>query len=260
MEETNAFVSKLFNLDGKRVLLTGASSGLGLHFASTLARAGAHVILASRSVDKLNELASAIRADGGSCEVYGLDVRSRDAIRTCIERLESEAPVDVLVNNAGIAIVKAPQHLSDDDWDAVYETNLRGAWVLSQGLIKRRLADGRECSIVNIASVLGLRGIGHVAPYAAAKAGLINVGRDLSTDLAEKGIRINAIAPGYVETEMNREWLKTEGGERLRAKIPARRFGQPSDLDGALLYFASDASRYTNAAVVTIDGGFSAAL
>jgi NAD(P)-dependent dehydrogenase (short-subunit alcohol dehydrogenase family) len=260
MDETNAFVGTLFNLTGKRVLLTGASSGLGLHFSSTLARAGAHVILASRSIDKLETLAASIRDDGGSCEVCALDVRSRDAIRKCIERLEADAPLDVLVNNAGIAVVKAPQHLSDDDWDAVYETNLRGAWVLSQELIKRRLADGRECSIINIASVLGLRGIGHVAPYAAAKAGLINVGRDLSTDLAQKGIRINAIAPGYIETEMNREWLKTDGGERLRAKIPARRFGQPADLDGALLYFASDASRYTNAAVVAIDGGFSSAL
>ncbi|MFP6682314.1 MAG: SDR family oxidoreductase, partial [Gammaproteobacteria bacterium] len=105
-----------------------------------------------------------------------------------------------------------------------------------------------------------LRGIGHVAPYAAAKAGLVNVGRDLSTDLAKNGIRINAIAPGYIETEMNQDWLKTEGGERLRKKIPALRFGVTRDLDGALLYLASDASRYTNGTVLTIDGGFSAAL
>ena len=126
-------------------------------------------------------------------------------------------------------MVKSPQDLTGDDWDAVYETNLRGAWVLAQELIKRRLADGRECSIVNIASVLGLRGIGHVAPYAAAKAGLINVGRDLSTDLAKHGIRINSIAPGYIETEMNQNWLKTEGGVlehgmrelAIRALLPA---------------------------------------
>jgi NAD(P)-dependent dehydrogenase (short-subunit alcohol dehydrogenase family) len=260
MSEQNTFISQLFSLEGKRVLLTGASSGLGRHFAPTLAKAGAHVILASRGVDKLREVADGIEAFGGSCEIAALDVRSRDAIRSCIEKLESDGPLDVLVNNAGIAIVKSPQHLTDEDWDAVYETNLRGAWVLAQELIKRRLADQRECSIVNIASVLGLRGIGHVAPYAAAKAGLINLGRDLSTDLAKNGVRVNAIAPGYIETEMNQEWLKTEGGERLRKKVPAKRFGVPADLDGALLYLASDASRYTNATVLTVDGGFVGAL
>lgn len=260
MTEQNAFVSDLFSLAGKRVLLTGASSGLGRHFAPTLARAGAHVILASRSVDRMQDIARDIVGFGGTCEVAALDVRSRDAIRACVAKLEASGPLDVLVNNAGIAIVKAPQDLTDEDWDAVYETNLRGAWVLAQEIIKRRLADGRECSIVNIASVLGIRGIGHVAPYAAAKAGLINVGRDISTDLADKGIRVNAIAPGYIETEMNSDWLKTDGGERLRRKVPAKRFGVPADLDGALLYLASDSSRYTNAAVIAIDGGFSAAL
>lgn len=260
MTETNSFLSEIFSLRGKRVLLTGASSGLGRHFGPTLARAGAHVILASRSTDKLRTLADEIDEFGGSCEVFALDVRSREEIRECMGQLEAVGPIDVLVNNAGIAVVKSPQHLDDDDWDAVYETNLRGAWVLCQEMIKHRLADERECSIINIASVLGIRGIGHVAPYAAAKAGLINIGRDLSTDLAKNGIRINAIAPGYIETEMNKDWLLTEGGERLRKKIPARRFGKPADLDGALLYLASDASRYTNATVLTIDGGFVGAL
>jgi len=260
MSEPNSFVSDLFSLEAKRVLLTGASSGLGRQFAPTLARAGAHVILAARGVDKMREVAAGIESFGGSAEVVALDVRSREAIRACVAELEAVGPLDVLINNAGIAVVKAPQNLTDDDWDAVYETNLRGAWVLAQALIKRRLSDGRECSIVNIASVLGLRGIGHVAPYAAAKAGLMNVGRDLSTDLAKNGIRINAIAPGYIETEMNQDWLKTDGGERLRKKIPARRFGVTRDLDGALLYLSSDASRYTNGTVLTIDGGFSAAL
>jgi NAD(P)-dependent dehydrogenase (short-subunit alcohol dehydrogenase family) len=254
------FIGNIFSLVGKRVLLTGASSGLGRRFAPTLARAGAHVVLASRNVAKMQEVANTITEFGGSSEVVALDVRSREAIRSCINDLESVGPLDVLVNNAGIAVVKSPQHLSDDDWDSVYETNLRGAWVLAQEMIKRRLADDRECSIINIASVLGIRGIGHVAPYAAAKAGLINLGRDLCTDLANKGIRINAIAPGYIETEMNQDWLKTDGGERLRKKIPAKRFGKPGDLDGALLYLASDASRYTNATVLTIDGGFVNAL
>jgi NAD(P)-dependent dehydrogenase (short-subunit alcohol dehydrogenase family) len=254
------FIESVFSLTGKRVFLTGASSGLGRHFAATLARAGGHVIMAARGVAKMEALAVEIANEGGSCEVVALDVRDRDAIRACIGNCERDGPIDVLVNNAGIAVVKSPEDLLDEDWDAVYETNLRGAWVLAQEVIKRRLADGRGCSIVNIASVLGLRGIGHVAPYAAAKAALINLGRDLSTDLAESGIRINAIAPGYIETEMNKGWLKSDGGERLRNKIPAKKFGVPTDLDGALLYFASDASRYTNGGVLTVDGGFAAAL
>ena len=258
--DPNHYLGSIFSLQGKRILLTGASSGLGRAFAPMLANAGAHVIMAARSIDKMRALAEEITGAGGSAEVTALDVRDRDAIRTVVAQLESSGPVDVLVNNAGIAIVKSPQDMRDEDWDAVYETNLRGAWVLAQEVIKARLADRRECSIVNIASILGLRGIGHVVPYAAAKAGLINIGRDVSTDLAKDGVRINAIAPGYIETEMNQDWLVTEGGERLRKKLPIRRFGVPEDLAGALLYFCSDASRYTTGTVLPIDGGFTAAL
>lgn len=254
------FLSDIFSLQGKRILLTGASSGLGREFAPMLANAGAHVIMAARSVDKMTQLADEISAAGGSAEVVALDVRDRDGIRNVVASLERSGPIDVLVNNAGIAIVKSPQDMLDEDWDAVYETNLRGAWVFAQEIIKARLADQRTCSIVNIASILGLRGIGHVVPYAAAKAGLINIGRDVSTDLAKDGIRINAIAPGYIETEMNKDWLVTEGGERLRKKLPIRRFGVPQDLAGALLYFCSDASLYTTGTVLPVDGGFTAAL
>ena len=258
--DSNKYLGEVFGLTGKRILLTGASSGLGRDFAPMLANAGAHVIMAARSVDKMTALSEEITTAGGSSEVVALDVRDRDAIRSVIASLEQNGPIDVLVNNAGIAIVKAPQSMTDEDWDAVYETNLRGAWVLAQEIIKARLADQRECSIVNIASVLGLRGIGHVVPYAAAKAGLINIGRDVSTDLAKNGVRVNAIAPGYIETEMNKDWLVTDGGERLRKKIPIRRFGIPNDLAGALLYFCSDASRYTTGTVLEVDGGFCAAL
>ncbi len=216
--------------------------------------------MAARSVEKMTVIQNDIAEAGGSAEVVAMDVRDRSTIRRVVKGLEDDGPVDVVVNNAGIAIVKSPQDMEDEDWDAVYETNLRGAWVLAQEVIKARLADQRNCSIVNIASILGLRGIGHVVPYAAAKAGLINIGRDVSTDLAKQGVRVNAIAPGYIETEMNKEWLKTEGGERLRKKLPIRRFGIPADLAGALLYFCSDASRYTTGTVLEVDGGFCAAL
>lgn len=258
--DSKSFLSDLFDLSTKHILLTGASSGLGRHFARTLTRAGARVALCARSVDKLESLAAEIRGEGGRCEVYTLDVRDRDNIRACVAAVESIAPIDVLVNNAGIAIPKAPDKLTDDEWDTVYETNLRGPWVLAQEVIKRRLADQRGASIINIASVLGIRAIGHVAPYAAAKAGLINLGRDLCVDLATSGIRVNALAPGYFITEMNDEWLATPAGERLRKRIPAKRFGDPAELDGALVFLASDASRYMNGNLVTVDGGHTASL
>ncbi len=250
----------LFDLAGKRALVTGASTGLGRRFGWTLARAGAEVILAARNTDKLATLASEITASGGLCQTVCLDVRDRAAIRACIEGLEAQAPIDVLVNNAGIAIVKAPERYADDDWDAVYETNLRAPWVLAQAVIRHRLADGRPLSVINIASVLGIRPLGHIAPYAAAKAGLINLGRELCVDLAGSGIRVNALAPGYFETEMNRDWLKSPAGERLRQRIPTGRFGQPDDLDGAILFLASDASVFMNGNLLVIDGGHTAGL
>ncbi len=258
--DPKAFLSSVFDLTKKHILVTGASSGLGRHFARTLTQAGARVALCSRGIDKLTTLAAELRAAGGRCEAYALDVRDRNSIREVVAAVEAIAPIDVLVNNAGIAIPKAPQKLTDEQWDTVYETNLRGPWVLAQEVIKRRLADNRGASIINIASVLGIRAIGHLAPYSAAKAGLINLGRDLCVDLATTGIRINALAPGYFTTEMNDEWLQTPAGDRLRSRIPAKRFGDPSELDGALIYLASDASRYMNGNLMTVDGGHTASL
>ena len=258
--DTPRFLDSLFGLEGKHVLLTGASSGLGRHFARTLAQAGARVTLCARSVDRMETLAASLREEGAQVHVQALDVRDRASIRACVAAAEAVAPVDVLVNNAGIAIPKAPQKLTDEQWDTVYETNLRGPWVLAQEVIKRRLEDGRGASIINIASVLGIRAIGHLAPYSAAKAGLINLGRDLCVDLATSGIRVNALAPGYFVTEMNDEWLSTPAGDKLRNRIPARRFGDPAELDGALIYLASDASRYMNGNLTTVDGGHTAGL
>ncbi len=258
--DPKTFLTSVFDLSAKHILVTGASSGLGRHFARTLTRAGARVALCSRGISKMEALAVELRAEGGRCEVYALDVRERENIRACVAAVEAIAPIDVLVNNAGIAIPKAPQKLTDEQWDTVYETNLRGPWVLAQEVIKRRLADKRGASIINIASVLGIRAIGHLAPYSAAKAGLINLGRDLCVDLASSGIRVNALAPGYFTTEMNDEWLQTPAGERLRSRIPAQRFGDPSELDGALIYLASDASRYMNGNLMTVDGGHTASL
>lgn len=250
----------LFDLAGRRALVTGASTGLGRRFGWTLARAGAEVVLCARNRARLAELGAEIERFGGRYRVHTLDVRDRTAIRAAIDEIEQTGPIDVLVNNAGIAIVKAPERYRDEDWDAVYETNLRAPWTLVQAVIQHRLQDGRALSIINITSVLGERPLGHIPAYAAAKAGLVNLGRDLCVDLAHRGIRINALAPGYFETEMNRQWLKSEAGERLRQRIPTGRFGQPEDLDGAILFLASDASRFMNGGLLVIDGGHSAGL
>ena len=258
--DTGPYLRSLFDLSGKHVFLTGASSGLGRHFSRTLAAAGARVALAARSVEKMSVLAAEIRAVGGACDVYALDVRDREAIRACIAEAEQIAPIDVLVNNAGITQPRAQEKLGDAEWDEVYETNLRGPWVLAQAVIQARLADGRPLSVINIASVLGIRAIGHLAPYSAAKAGLINLGRDLCVDLAARGIRVNALAPGYFVTEMNDEWLQSPAGDKLRQRIPAKRFGQPAELDGALVFLASDASRFMNGNVITLDGGHTAGI
>ena len=251
---------QLFDLSGKCAVVTGASTGLGRRFAWVLARAGAEVVLVARNRDKLESLGAEIESDGGSCRICPLDVRDRAAIRAVIADIEQIRPIDVLINNAGIAIVKAPERYADEDWDAVYETNLRAPWTLAQAVIQHRLKDHRPLSIVNITSVLGERPLGHIPSYAAAKAGLVNLGRDLCVDLAGRGIRVNALAPGYFETEMNREWLKSEAGERLRQRIPTGRFGQPQDLDGAILFLASDASLFMNGGLLVIDGGHSAGL
>ena len=251
---------RLFSLSGKRALITGASSGLGHRFAWTLARAGADVVLAARSEEKLDALGKTIDAFSGKWEKVRMDVRDLDDIRNNVNKLEESGPIDIVVNNAGIAIVKSPEQYEDTDWDSVYETNLRGPWTLAQAVIKHRLRKNQPCSIINVASVLGIRPLGHLAPYAAAKAGIINLGRDLCVDLASKGIRVNALAPGYFETEMNREWLKSKGGQKLLEGIPTGRFGQPSDLDGAILFLASDASTFMNGNLITVDGGHSAGL
>lgn len=256
----NKEIYKLFDLSGKTALVTGASAGLGKRFAQILSAAGASVVITARRLDKLTELRDKINQEGGKCEAVELDVRDRGSIRRCVEFIEKEQSIQILVNNAGIAIVKSPEKYLDSDWDAIYETNLRAPWTLSQEVIKKRLIDEKPCSVVNIASVLGIRPIGHLPAYAAAKAGIINMGRDLCVDLASKNIRVNALAPGYFETEMNKDWLKSSAGKKLLENIPAGRFGQPEDLDGALLFLASDASSFMNGNLITIDGGHSAGL
>ncbi len=245
-------MSKLFDLSGKVALVTGASSGLGAHFAHCLGAAGASVVLAARRADRLASLQVELGDRGVKATAVDLDVQSGASITAA---LEAAGPLDIVINNAGISIVKPALEMPEADWDSVVDTNLRGAWLVAQGAARRWVTDKRAGSIVNIASILGLRTIGQVAPYNASKAGLIHLTRALAMEWARHEIRVNAICPGYIETEMNGPFWKTPGGQRLIERIPQRRIGQPQHLDGALLLLASEAGAFMTGSVVTVDGG-----
>ncbi|MGZ3342519.1 MAG: glucose 1-dehydrogenase [Reyranella sp.] len=249
-------MSKRFDLSGKVALVTGASSGLGVHFARTLASAGASVAIAARRADRLASLQAELQSAGSNAAAVGLDVQSGKSVGAAFDAAEDAlGAIDIVVNNAGISIVKPALDMPEEDWDAVVDTNLRGAWLVAQTAGKRWVAAKRSGVIVNIASILGLRTIGQVAPYNASKAGLIHLTRALAMEWARYSIRVNAICPGYIETEMNSDFWKTPGGQRLIERIPQRRIGQPEHLDGALLLLASDAGTFMTGSVLTVDGG-----
>ena len=253
-------MSGLFDLTGRVALVTGASQGLGRRFAKVLAGHGAAVGLAARQLDKLQELEREIAGRGGRVASVALDVTDQGSIGRAIGVIEEVlGPIDVLINNAGIAVSKGVLEQTEADWDKVVDTNLKGAFFVAQPVAKRMVArEPRPAwggSIVNIASVLAQGVVGHLAPYAASKGGLWQLTRTMALELARYDVRVNALAPGYIVTEINRDFLATEAGERMRKRIPQRRFGTPEDLDGALLLLASDASRYMTGGIIVIDGG-----
>lgn len=249
-------MSKRFDLAGKVALVTGASAGLGVHFARTLGAAGAAVAIAARRADRLASLQAELQATGAKAVAVELDVQSSDSITAAFATVEKAlGPIDIVINNAGISIVRPALEMPVEDWDAVVNTNLRGAWLVAQTAGKRWLMAKRPGVIVNIASILGLRTIGQVAPYNASKAGLIHLTRALAMEWARHDIRVNAICPGYIETEMNSDFWKTPAGQRLIDRIPQRRIGRPEHLDGALLLLSSDAGSFMTGSVLTVDGG-----
>ena len=249
-------MSDLFRLEGQRVLVTGASTGLGRHFALTLARAGAGVALAARSADRLAEAAREIRGFGGRAVSVTLDVTNGASIREAVAKAEADmGPITALVNNAGVVVSKPLFEHDERDWDRVVDTNLRGAWLVAQEVARRMVAHGRGGVIINIASILGIRVVGGLPEYCASKAALIHLTKVLALELARHKIRVNAIAPGYIRTDLNREFFESEAGQAMIRRIPQRRAGEASDLDGALLLLASDGSRYMTGAVIPVDGG-----
>jgi NAD(P)-dependent dehydrogenase (short-subunit alcohol dehydrogenase family) len=239
-------------LSDKTVLVTGASSGLGAHFARLAADAGAKVILASRRENALSRQVEAIIARGGAAEAVALDVSDAASV----ERLWSTlGAVDVVINNAGVAIGKAALDHDADDWDRVFDTNLRGAFLVAAGAARRMRETGTAGSIVNVASILGLRQANGVVAYASSKAGLVQMTKSLALEVARYGIRVNALCPGYIETDLNRDFFQTDEGHALIRRIPQRRLGRLEDLDAPLLLLASDASDYITGITLAVDGG-----
>jgi NAD(P)-dependent dehydrogenase (short-subunit alcohol dehydrogenase family) len=243
-------------LHGRVALVTGASSGLGRHFALTLARAGASVAVAARRTDRLEALVAEIRALGREAWALTMDVSDAASAKAAFDALHAQGlTADVIVNNAGVAVSRPLLEQSEADWDSVADTNLKGAWLVAQEGARRLVAAGKPGSIVNIASITGLRVAGGVAPYCASKAGLIQLTQALALELARAQVRVNALAPGYVATELNHDFLASSAGEKLRARIPHQRFGRADDLDGALLLLASEAGSFINGSVLAVDGG-----
>jgi len=247
----------LFDVSKEIVLITGASQGLGRQFARLLSAHGAAVALAARQTVKLKDLETEIRAKGGRAAAVQMDVTDMISIGMAIDAAEAAlGPVSVLVNNAGIAIEKMAVEQTEDDWDSVINANLKGAYFVATEMARRMIARKQEGNIVNIASVLGFGVVKFLSPYTISKAGIVQATKAMALELAANRIRVNALAPGYIDTEINHDFWATPGGEKLTKRIPQRRVGNESDLDGAIMLLASSASRYMTGSVITVDGGF----
>ncbi|MFM8354832.1 MAG: SDR family NAD(P)-dependent oxidoreductase [Gammaproteobacteria bacterium] len=247
-----------FRLDGKHIVITGASSGFGHHFAGVLAGAGARVVLGARRVDRVAERVADITANGGSATGLPLDVRSADSIRAFLQSAEATyGPIDVVINNAGVeAGAKTYLMIDEDDWDFVMETNLKGPWLMAKFYTERVLANRQTSgNIINISSITDTRTIKGQFPYAVSKGGLTRMTEILALEAARYGIRVNALAPGYILTDVSRLLLESDTAPEFMKGIPMRRYGEFDDLDGPILLLASDASRYMTGSVIVVDGG-----
>ena len=249
-------MSDPYDLESKVVLVTGASQGLGKQFAELLCAKGARVALAARQVAKITSLKEELEAKGGIAYAVEMDVLDQQSISDCVEVVEHElGSIDVLVNNAGVAINKFFLDVTEEEYDSVLGTNLKGCFFCAQAVAKK-MANRKRGSIINISSVLGTRPIGTLTTYCASKAGLNQLTATMALELARSGVRVNAIAPGYIETPMNSDFFKPGPGQALINSVPQRRLGQLEDLDGTILLLASDASKFITGTVITVDGGF----
>lgn len=236
----------------RTILITGASSGLGAHFARVLAADGAHVVLAARSAGRIADEVAAIRAAGGSAEAVAMDVADPASVARGFGQIEGR--IDVVVNNAGITGTSPAIDTDPDEFAAILGTNVNGVFHVAQAAARRMRGDGGG-TIVNVASILGFRVAGNVAAYAASKAAVVRLTQALALEWARHGIRVNALCPGYVETPLNREFFATEAGQALIRRIPQRRLGQLSDLDAPLRLLCSDEAAYMTGSSIVVDGG-----
>lgn len=240
------------DLTGQRILVTGASSeGFGAHFARLLAKSGAHVIVTARRLPALEALVEEIRSTGGSAEAIRMDVADLASVR---EGMAAAGAIDTCINNAGVAVTKRALDQTEDDYDFVMGINLKGAWNVATEAA-RGMRERGGGNIINTASITGFQTAAGTGPYAVSKAGVLHMTRQLAMELARFNIRVNALAPGYFLTDINRDQLSGEAGEPLRKRIAMRRYGELPDLDGPLLLLASDASRFMTGSILTVDGG-----
>ena len=253
------------DLSGRVALVTGASSGLGAQFARTLARAGAGVVLASRRLEKLKELRARIEGEGGDAHVVELDVTDLDSIKAAVAHAETEmGSIDILVNNSGVSTTQRIQDVTLEDYDFIFDTNVKGAFFVAQEVGKRMLARSRGAApgsftggrIINIASMAGLKVLPQIGAYCMSKAAVVQMTRAMALEWGRFGINVNALCPGYIDTEINHSHWQTEQGQKLISMLPRKRVGQPQDLDALIVMLASDQSHFINGSVIAADDGF----
>ncbi len=255
------------DLSGRVALVTGASGGLGAQFAKTLSRAGAAVVLASRRMDKLKDLRAFIEAEGGAAHVVELDVTDHASIKSAVAHAETEVgTIDILINNSGVSTTQRLQDVAEDDYDYIFNTNVKGAFFVAQEVGKRMLARARGTApggfsgarIINIASMAGLRVLPQIGVYCMSKAAVVQMTKAMAVEWGKYGINVNAICPGYIDTEINHHHWETEQGKKLVQMLPRKRVGKPEDLDALLVMLASPQSNFVNGAVIAADDGFGA--
>jgi hypothetical protein len=253
------------DLAGRVALVTGASSGLGAQFARTLARAGAGVVLAARRMERLKTLRAEIEAAGGDAHVVALDVTDPDSIAAAVAHAETEmGAIDILVNNSGVSTTRKLVDVTPEDYDYTMDTNTRGAFFVAQAVAKRMIGRAKGTApgtftggrIVNVASMAGLRPLGQIGVYAMSKAAVIHMTRAMALEWGRFGINVNALCPGYIDTEINHHHWQTEAGQKLVQMLPRKRVGKPQDLDVVLMMLCADQSHFVNGAVIAADDGF----